>query len=85
MNTLIKHEPIVINGNHLCPDCLHRGAGACRLVFGMQSDGKFPGGGVQKRKSFDLKRPIIATKACKCDGCGYWWPAFSFTPEAVAA
>jgi hypothetical protein len=76
-------EPVVINDVHYCPVCHATGAGACRLVFGMRSDGRFHDGKPQKRSRFNLARPIIATKACKCDGCGYWWPAFSFTPQAV--
>ena len=80
-----KRPPIEMQTGPRCPDCEHNGFGACRLVFGMQSDGEFPQNKPMKRKRFTLLRPIIATKACKCDGCGYWWPAFSFTPEAVAA
>lgn len=81
-----KLQPLVLQGAHYCPDCAVRNAPRGhstrqRLVFGMRSDGEFPSGKPQKRARFNLARPIIATKACKADGCGYWWPAFSFTPE----
>jgi len=83
-----KHQPIVDRGMEYCPDCFVRNqqrghSKFQRLVFGMRSDGEFPKNKPQKRKRFTLVRPIIATKACKVDGCRYWWPAFSFTPQAV--
>jgi hypothetical protein len=83
----VKLQPFVMKDGHYCPDCIvrnaPRGHGTYqRLVFGMRSDGEFPKNKPQKRKRFTLLRPIIATRACKYDGCGYWWPAFSFTPTA---
>jgi hypothetical protein len=84
----MKLPPIMIQGVPCCPHFYIRTQAQGhskpqRLVFGMRSDGEFPNNKPQKRKYFTLVRPIIAPKACNVDGCGYWWPAFSFTPQAA--
>lgn len=84
MTQSTKKMPINIKGVEICPDCIARGEDKLHLlVFGMRSDGRFHDGKKQQRKRFDLVRPVIATKACNTEGCGYWWPAFSFTPQQI--